>query len=196
MARYILSHCCFSDEEGTYAREKAPDSYYTMLSTLTDSLANCFGESVYGWKYIDGVIIDKYIVTQEHPLYEEMEDVYDDDLWETNRHFYHKSIFNPFWYHAITNTFHCIIDEYDECMGTGAFQKLCKDFDGLYNQYYEHNADSMTYSIALEYKRKAEEKIQLFEKKYAETPQEHPTGIYAKYEQYVEEQNNANKRTL
>ena len=54
----------------------------------------------------------------------------------------------------------------------------------------------MTYSIALEYKRKAEEKIQLFEKKYAETPQEHPTGIYAKYEQYVEEQNNANKRTL
>ena len=74
----------------------------------------------------------------------------------------------------VTNTFHCIIDEYDECMGAGAFQKLCKDFDGLYNQYYEHNADSMTYSIALEYKRKAEEKIQLFEKNTQKLPKNIP----------------------
>ena len=188
LARYIVSLCRFSDAEGTYAKEKAPDTYYSMLAELTESLANCFGSSVYNSEYIDGLSIDKYIVDKDHPLYEEMEDTYDEDLWVTNRHFYRHSIANPFWYSAVTNTFHCTIDEYDKYMEKGAFRELCKHFDSLYYQYYEHSEEDNAYDIALEHKRNAQEMIRAFEEKYKSRPLEQPNGIEAKYEQYVEEQ--------
>lgn len=132
-------------------------------------------------------LVDKYIVDKDHPLYEEMEDTYDEDLWVTNRHFYKHSVENPFWYSAATNTFHCTIDEYDKYIEKGAFRELCKHFDGLYNQYYEHYDDDNAYATALEHKRNAEEIIRAFEDKYKSRPLEKPDGIEAKYEQYVQE---------
>lgn len=195
LARYIISHCRFSDAEGTYAKEKSPETYYSMLSSLTELLANCFGEPLFGTRYIDGISVEKYIVEKGHPLYEEMNDTYDEELWEKNRHFYRKSVENPFWYHAITNTFHRIINEYDECMGVGAFSELCKHLDGLYNQYYEYPEDTEAYEIAFENKKKAEEMIREFDEKYKTRHCKQLLGIAAKYDQYVQEQK-ANKKSI
>ena len=59
-----------------------------------------------------------------------MEDTYDEDLWVTNRHFYWHSIANLFWCSAVTNTFHCTIDEYDKYMDNPDFWWLVGRYFG------------------------------------------------------------------
>ena len=188
LAQYITAHSRFSDKFDTYPYYERIESFYSLLRNSTNFFANCFGESLFNSNYIDSVNIDKYIVPPEHPLYNEMEDVYDEDLWVTNRHFFNKYLDNPFWYHTVTNTFHCIIDEYDECMGKGAFKKLSKDFDLLYNQYDEFFDVPDSYTIALDYLSKIESQIREFSRIYAEKPQEQLEGISVKFKKYVEEQ--------
>jgi len=186
LAGYIVSHCRFSDSEAAHTQESTRELYYSMLVELTEALANCFGKPLYSSKYIDGLTVEKFIVEKDHPLYEKLEDTYDDDLWVTNRKFFKYSEANLFWYSAVTNTFHCTIDEYDKYMGKGAFHNLCRHFDGLYMQYMEHADEDGAYDIALDHKCKAMEMIRKFDEIYKSRPAgqlDEPEAMYKQYEE-------------
>ncbi len=148
-ASYVISRMRLSDAGGTYATNARSESRsYYHLQEFAPLLASAFGDSLMDCRYLDE--FSYALLPPRKPA--SPEDSFQEDEQLRPRQFACSTVRNYFWYCAVVNGMHPIVDQYEEMMGDGSWIELCRCWDTILFLSKQEDAQSLEELLLLKIK--------------------------------------------